>query len=205
MFCKNCGSQLPDGVQSCPSCGTPVDSLANDIRNAAEHTFNSAENEFSNAINDVKDSFNGSNNQYTGGAPDSNGPLKTDRSLVIYILLSLVTCGIYSLYFIYSLAKDVNVVCYGDGKETAGLVKLILLSLVTCGIYSFFWYYSLGDRLQQNAPRYGLNFTESGTTILLWLLVGCLLAGIGGYIAMYFIIKNTNALCVEYNHQHGMM
>lgn len=123
-----------------------------------------------------------------------------NRSLLKYILLSIVTCGIYSYFFIYQLAKDVNIICAGDGKETAGLVKFILLSIVTCGIYSFIWMYAIGNRLAQNAPRYGLNFTENGTTILMWYLFGILLCGIGPYIAMHIIIKNTNALATAYNN-----
>ena len=123
-----------------------------------------------------------------------------NRSLLKYILLSIVTCGIYSYFFIYQLAKDVNIICAGDGKETAGLVKFILLSIVTCGIYSFIWMYAIGNRLAENAPRYGLNFTENGTTILMWYLFGILLCGIGPYIAMHIIIKNTNALATAYNN-----
>lgn len=130
--------------------------------------------------------------------------LKADRSLVAYILLNLITCGIYGWYFLYALARDVNVVCAGDGKSTAGLLKLILLSFITCGIYSFFWYYNLGNRLSANAPRYGLNFQENGTTVLLWLVLGSMLCGIGPFIAMHIIIKNTNALCGAYNYQHGI-
>ncbi len=130
--------------------------------------------------------------------------LKADRSLVAYILLNFITCGIYGWYFLYALARDVNAVCAGDGKSTAGLVKLILLSFITCGIYSFFWYYNLGNRLAANAPRYGLNFQENGTTILLWLVLGSMLCGIGPFIAMHIIIKNTNSLCGAYNYQHGI-
>lgn len=129
---------------------------------------------------------------------------KADRSLVAYILLSLITCGIYSWYFIYALARDVNAVCAGDGKSTAGLVKLILLSMITCGFYSFYWYYALGNRLAENAPRYGLNFQENGTTVLLWYVVGVLACGIGPFVGMHIIIKNTNALCGAYNYQHGI-
>lgn len=129
---------------------------------------------------------------------------KADRSLVAYILLSLITCGIYSWYFIYALARDVNAVCAGDGKSTAGLVKLILLSMITCGFYSFYWYYALGNRLAENAPRYGLNFQENGTTVLLWYVVGSLACGIGPFVGMHIIIKNTNALCGAYNYQHGI-
>ena len=130
--------------------------------------------------------------------------LKADRSLVAYILLNFITCGIYGWYFLYALARDVNAVCAGDGKSTAGLVKLILLSFITCGIYSFFWYYNLGNRLAANAPRSGLNFQENGTTILLWLVLGSMLCGIGPFIAMHIIIKNTNTLCGAYNYQHGI-
>ena len=130
--------------------------------------------------------------------------LKADRSLIAYILLTLITCGIYGWYFIYALARDVNAACAGDGKSTAGLVKLILLSIVTCGFYGFYWYYALGNRLAENAPRYGLNFQENGTTVLLWYLVGSLACGIGPFVAMHIIIKNTNALCGAYNYQHGI-
>ncbi len=89
-------------------------------------------------------------------------------------------------------------------KADRSLVAYILLNFITCGIYSFFWYYNLGNRLAANAPRYGLNFQENGTTILLWLVLGSMLCGIGPFIAMHIIIKNTNSLCGAYNYQHGI-
>lgn len=129
---------------------------------------------------------------------------KADRNLIAYILLTFITCGFYSWYFIYELARDVNLVCAGDGKTTPGVLKLVLLSIVTCGFYGFYWYYSLGNRLAENAPRYGMNFQENGTTVLLWYLVGAFVCGIGPFVAMYIIIKNTNALCGAYNYQNGI-
>ena len=62
--------------------------------------------------------------------------LNTDRGLLKLILLSFITCGIYELIFIHSLAADVNEACREDGKHTTGLLGLLLLSLITCGIYS---------------------------------------------------------------------
>ena len=128
--------------------------------------------------------------------------IKEDRSLGMYIILSLVTCGIYSYYFLYTMAQDANTVCAGDGKQTAGLVAFILLSLCTCGIYAWFWYYGLGNRLAENAPRYGLTFTEKGTTVLMWLIFGSFLCGIGQFVAMHILIKNMNQLAHAYNTQH---
>lgn len=128
--------------------------------------------------------------------------LKTDRSLVVYILLGIVTCGIYNLWFIHSLAKDVNIACAGDGKKTSGLLAFILLSFITCGIYGFYWYYSLGNRLALNAVKYNMHFQENGTSVLMWQLFGALLCGIGPFIAMNIIIKNSNSLFAAYNNSN---
>lgn len=126
--------------------------------------------------------------------------VEENRSLVVVILLSIVTCGIYGYYFLYTIARDVNIVCQGDGKETSGLLVFILLSFVTCGIYAWIWYYNIGNRMAENAPRYGLNFQENGTTLIMWLLFGSLLCGIGQFVAMYIVIKNMNALAHAYNN-----
>lgn len=219
MFCKNCGTEIPEGTKFCPKCGASSESFEqkiNEAANAANNVLNDAEQQLGNTIEDVKTSFNNSaanngfNNGYNNGYanPNPNGmvpvmPLKTDRSLLMYILLTIVTCGIYSYVFIYQLAKDVNTACAGDGEETAGLVKFILLTMVTCGIYSWVWYYKLGNRLNNNAPRYGMQFQENGTTVLLWMLFGTWLCGVGFFISWNILIKNTNAICAAYNNQHG--
>ena len=130
--------------------------------------------------------------------------IPTNRSLIAYILLSIITCGIYSYYFIYSIARDVNTMCREDGEKTGGLLAFILLSFVTCGFYGLYWEYKLGNRLAANAPRYGLTFQENGTSVLLWYLVGSLLCGIGPWVAMHILIKNTNALAAAYNARNGL-
>jgi hypothetical protein len=123
------------------------------------------------------------------------------RGLASFILLSLITFGIYTLYWIYKLAKDVNLLCKDDGKKTGGLLKYLLLGLITFGIYNLIWMYMLGDRLQDNAPRYGLTFKESGGAVLLWYVLGSFII-IGPFIATYIIIKNVNALAEEYNKKN---
>lgn len=125
------------------------------------------------------------------------------RSLLTFILLSIITCGIYSIIFWYNYADDMNTVCNGDGKETKNYILVILLSIITCGIYYYIWLYGVGNRMQENAPRYGLNFQENGTTILLWFLIGSLLCGIGAFYAIYILIKNMNDIADRYNQQQN--
>ena len=82
-----------------------------------------------------------------GSGPSECGPLNDQRSLIAYILLCLVTCGIYGYYFIYTVARDINIACADDDEETAGLGVYLLLSIVTCGFYNIYWMYRLGNRL----------------------------------------------------------
>lgn len=129
---------------------------------------------------------------------------KTNRSIWVYFLLSLVTCGIYGYVFIYNLANDVNDLCEGDGENTSGLLVFILLGCVTCGIYSIIWWYKLANRLQANGRRYNVAIQENGTTFLVWTLFGSLICGIGPFIALNFILKNINKLSVVYNQYNGL-
>jgi len=120
------------------------------------------------------------------------------RNFLTVLLLSLVTGGIYFIYFLYTYIQDVNKVCAGDGQEDMNFITMILLSAVTCGIYGMYWYYCLGNRLQNNAARYGLTFQENGTTFLLWMILGSCV-GIGPWVVMHFMVKDMNEIAAVFN------
>lgn len=198
MYCPSCGNTVADGTKFCPICGKPLNNTGNsEFTNNANRAFGGIEQELGNEFNNIRNSFG-----MGGGAP--RGPrLQTDRSLIMYIILTFITCGIYGFWFIYTMAQDVNTACEGDGDSTTGLVLYIILCYITCGLYGFYWQYKLGNRLQNNAYRYGLSFSESGTTILMWNIFGSLLCGLGPLIALNILIKNTNAICMAYNQVNG--
>ena len=132
-------------------------------------------------------------------------PLKTNRGLLMYMLLSAVTCGIYSLFFIYKLAEDINAACAGDGSPAiGGLGEYIGYTLLTCGIYSSCWTFNLNNRIKANGRRYGINIEDDGTSILIWSTVGMLLCGLGPLIAMHKMCKNANAICEAYNRYNNL-
>jgi hypothetical protein len=124
------------------------------------------------------------------------------RGLASYILLSIITFGIYGWWRIHVLAKDINLMCDGDGKKTRGVLAYLFLGLITLGIYDLVWLYMVGDRLHDNAKQYNLAFKERGGTVLLWFLLGALII-VGPFIAMHIIFKNTNALADEYNKKYS--
>ena len=124
---------------------------------------------------------------------------KTDRSLVLYIILTMLTCGIYGIVFMYCMIDDINEMLRGDGKHTHNIFMVMLLSLITLGIYSFIWYYDIGERLGEATRVRNIPDTVSGTSVLLWILLGSFLCGVGPYVALYQIINATNKLAVYNN------
>lgn len=126
------------------------------------------------------------------------------RSFWKLILLSVVTLGIYGLVFWFKWVKDINKMGEGCSYKSPNYIVVILLSLITCGIYGYVWYYKVGNLVAEEGSKYGVSLQENGTTVLLWMLFGALLCGIGPFIAMNILIKNTNAVAEAYNAQNGL-
>lgn len=120
--------------------------------------------------------------------------METNRSLIKYILLCLITFGIYGLFFWHKYVQDVNTLCSGDGKNTRGILALILLSIITLGIYGFVWTYGMQNRLRDKAGRMGTGPISGGGTILLWQIFGSLLFGLGPLVATYIQIHSINTV-----------
>lgn len=72
------------------------------------------------------------------------------RSIPICIILSLITCGIYGIYWFICLTDEVNEVTQEEG--TSGLLSF-LLSLITCNLYGIYWGYKMGDKLDRARVR----------------------------------------------------
>lgn len=128
--------------------------------------------------------------------------MKTNRSLLKLILFSLLTLGIYALYFWYKYAQDMNVVCAGDGKKTRGILARIVFTVLTLGIYEFVWMYGAGERISRNAYKRGLHVNTTGGNVLLWYILGAFII-IGPFIAIHKLIDGLNVLCESYNAQSG--
>ncbi|MGL4737962.1 MAG: DUF4234 domain-containing protein [Cellulosilyticaceae bacterium] len=77
------------------------------------------------------------------------------RDVAVVVILTIVTCGIYSLYWMYVTHEEVN--AYLSEQDLSGAL-VVLLSLITCGIYGWIWYYQLGQKIQKaqiKATGYG--------------------------------------------------
>ena len=100
------------------------------------------------------------------------------RDLVKCIILSVVTCGIYGIYWFICLTEDVNTIS-GEGN-TSGIMALVL-TLVTCGIYGYYWAYMQGEKIDAAKVARGM---ESGNNAIIYLVLQIFGLGIVGYALM---------------------
>lgn len=203
MFCKHCGSKLDDGTNFCPNCGADLrenrfDKAVNDISNKVDSFSQKVDSQVDAAIDGVQKDMG--NNSHNG----EYERLTTDRSLLAYVLLTLITCGIYGYYFIYKLAKDINVACADDGERTPGLATYIIFSFLTCGFYDLYWEYKIANRIADNGPKYDISFSENGSSVLLWRIFGSLICLIGTFVGVNILITNANRICKAYNDKHNV-
>lgn len=91
------------------------------------------------------------------------------RNVAIYVILTLVTCGFFGIYWMIVLNDD-SLAASGE-SGTSG-VTVVLLTLVTCGIYGIYWAYQLGMRIDRINASYGRYTDNSGILYLLLDLFG---------------------------------
>ena len=91
-----------------------------------------------------------------------------ERNIVTCIILSIITCGIYGIYWEICLVNDLNVAADTPNDTSGGMV--FLLSIITCGIYLLYWMYKAGEKAQ--AKRGLPSDANSGILYLVLSLVG---------------------------------
>lgn len=92
------------------------------------------------------------------------------RELVTAIILSIVTCGIYGIYWMIKLTDEIGIVHGTPGMPSGGTA--FLLTIVTCGIYGFIWAYKMGEKLDQIYAARGVPPQSRGVLYLVLSLFG---------------------------------
>lgn len=74
------------------------------------------------------------------------------RSIGLIILYSIITLGIYYLYWFVKLTNDSNTINPKEATASGG--KALLFSIISFGIYSLYWIYKLGEKVDKGGTMY---------------------------------------------------
>lgn len=98
------------------------------------------------------------------------------RGIAEVIILSLVTCGIYMLYWIYAMSNDIKM--YLD-DETINPGLELLLTVVTCGIYGIYWYYKFGKLICTCQEKAGIAVEDNSIVYIILSIFGFSIVNVG--------------------------
>ena len=108
------------------------------------------------------------------------------RSVGVAIILTLITCGVYGIYWQICLVNDTNVASHDPNAKSGGMV--FLLSLITCGIYWLFWIYKAGEKIDSAKTEKGLPSTNRG---IIFVILSIFMLGI---VAFAILQSDLNLL-----------
>ncbi|MEE1077126.1 MAG: DUF4234 domain-containing protein [Acutalibacteraceae bacterium] len=98
--------------------------------------------------------------------------LSTNRSFIKFVLLSIVTCGIYGIICLYEISKDINTIASRyDNKKTMNYVVAWLLSMVTFGISVIVWSHKISSRIGCELQRRNYDYKFSASTYWIYNFV----------------------------------
>ena len=91
------------------------------------------------------------------------------RNIAVCIILSIVTCGIYGIYWFIVMTDDVNSL---SDEKTASGGTAFLYSILTCGIYMLYWNYKMGQRMAEVGKKYNKSINDNSVLYLVLSIFG---------------------------------
>ena len=92
-----------------------------------------------------------------------------NRDIVMAVILSIITCGIYGIYWFIVMTDDANVI--SDEQNASGGLAF-LYTLLTCGIYGIYWNYKMGQKLFAAGQKYNKLVDDNSILYLILSIFG---------------------------------
>ena len=89
-----------------------------------------------------------------------------EKSIALSVVLSFVTCGLYGLYWLYSIAKDLNDLSASQHQEKGpDPFLVVILSIVTCGIYLIYYMWKAG-KMVSSLTKNGQHLSDDSIILM---------------------------------------
>ncbi len=110
------------------------------------------------------------------------------RNPINVILLSIVTCGIYSIVWLFAISKEIN---EASGQKVVDPVIYFLLGIL-CFPLIFVGMFKIDEALFALNTQRGL---PANKNFVMWLVLS--LVGVGTFIMMYQVQEQLNKLWAQ--------
>lgn len=108
------------------------------------------------------------------------------RNIASCIILSLITFGIYSIFWEYLLVKNTRAIKKNTSSCTGEMLCLIFVPF-----YSLYWWFTRGKSVRDEFSNHGYSASSNETAFLLLVLFGL------GIVAMAIMQNDFNSILPE--------
>ena len=154
-FCTKCGTRNDDDDIFCVGCGNPLKEVPQ------------AQPEVSATEEITEQKPQATPVQSEGASGKQNGIAVFKRRVGICILLSIVTFGIYAIYWQYLLVKNVRAIKGDDSNCTGEMLCLLFVPF-----YSLYWWFTRGDAVKKHLSDNCKFSSSSGALYLVLAIFG---------------------------------
>ena len=128
--------------------------------------------------------------------------LTTNRGMVKFFLLSLITFNIYGIVVMSMISSEINQIASPrDGKHTMHYCLIyFIFSWLTLGIAPLVWMHRLTARMGDELQARQLQYDFGAGTFWGWGFFGSLII-VGPFIFYYKFFKAMNMLADDYNRK----
>lgn len=136
---------------------------------------------------------------HSAALPVNSKLMQANFSLPKFILLSLITFGIYGIYTFAKMGNCLDLAASKyDGKKTMSFwLVFFLVGPITLEIGTLVWFHKFSGRLGRELARRQLPVSFSSGTFWLFNVLGAIVL-VGPFIYIYKLSKAMNALVEDY-------
>lgn len=149
----------------------------------------------------MMDQFGGQPSAYSGAFTYEPVRIrKHARSAILFVLLNIITLGIYGLVVMSHISQEINLIASDyDRKTTPFYCLACFLSCVTFGIYGVVYMNNLCARIGIELKRRNIKYKFDEGTYWGWDVFGVLLLFIGPFIFYHKLFKAMRKLIEDHN------
>lgn len=126
--------------------------------------------------------------------------LSTNRGCIKFIVLSIITFGIYGIVVFSKMSQEINIIASAhDDRHTMHYCWIyFIFSWLTLGIAPLVWYTNISSRIGNEARRRGMATEFCGGSFWGWNILGSIII-VGPFIYLHKLFKTMNYINADFN------
>lgn len=127
--------------------------------------------------------------------------LNENRSVWKFLLLNLVTLGLYMVICFIPFSYDLDLIApKRDHSKTTNFLFVYLISYLTLGIVLLIWFHEISARVEDALRENNIQDSFSTSTFWCWCFTGAFIPFLN-LVFYHKLFRAMNLLCADYNRK----